>query len=226
MSTFCLTVNMSALQKSYSFVMPPDVTRLTPEFTRTGHYTFSNINRCSVNFLLVGNSTFDPKDWLSCWYCRTSFQAGEVVGGLPYEFQPSQKQSKEYSTILDRDRIILTDAETSEVSNNSTNYLCREIFKTDGYMCSLNCVEAWRKELEQLKNPKYKDSEGLVKYLASLLGYDGDVSPSPDWRLLVHNGGPMSVSEYFKSINTIRFKVQEGMNIAPTAIFVHATTSV
>lgn len=81
-------------------------------------------------------------------------------------------------------------------------------FECEGYFCSYPCVKLYINQ--QRNNPKYKDSDQLLKLMYFYIeGKEIDnINPSLDWRLLEEYGGDMSIEKFLEeSVNTSYYEV-------------------
>jgi hypothetical protein len=80
-------------------------------------------------------------------------------------------------------------------------------FESEGVFCSFNCILAYIREYPL---NKYRESGGLLCMLYHKI-FDKrirltDITPAPNWRLLMTFGGPLSIEEFRKSFQTIEFR--------------------
>ncbi len=75
------------------------------------------------------------------------------------------------------------------------------VYKMIDYYCSFQCAMAAINEnnklMERFRNPKMKDSEVILRFLYDKICPGKRLVPSPDFRLLKANGGPLTEEEYF-----------------------------
>lgn len=84
----------------------------------------------------------------------------------------------------------------------------------DGVCCSWSCAKAYI--IENLFNSKYQKSLSLLTNMHIDFGFDGNINPAPDWRLLANFGGPMTPSDFEKGIDLL--EVHTGYIMDPRQI--------
>lgn len=89
-----------------------------------------------------------------------------------------------------------------------------EIFITDGMFHSIPCIRSFIED--NIRNPLYKDSLTLLSILHHrLTGFVLDIPRAPSWKLLVHNGGKMTVDDYNSQFSKSYFFTTDNVAYAP-----------
>lgn len=86
----------------------------------------------------------------------------------------------------------------------------------DGYFCSFSCVLAFlidhNDKMIHKRNPNYKNSIHLLKFLFSKQCPNEDLSPTKDWRLLKTVGnGTMTIKDLILNLKSV--KIREHPNL-------------
>lgn len=163
-------------------------------------------------FTMIDISGLTIKHGYHCYWCRHSIPLGVNPIGCPLSYVPYRNTKTYYSEIS---------KDTFRISENITPYkkldkLNDQIktspdgnyYYTDGIFCSFNCTMAWI--FENKKNPTYSKSEMLLLKMYSELNNDAAVAEicrAPHWRLLKIYGGKLTINEFRKSFNHVKYEL-------------------
>ena len=135
------------------------------------------------------NGTLLPvnADGCLCWWCRCPISPNSPIG-CPVKYTPERE---------------------------AQSMKQREFFTTVGMFDSIPCIQAYIES--NCHNPLYKDSACLLNMFYRKLTQETckKIYPAPDWRLLKHNGGKMTVDEYRKTFQKKHFITTDNVIHAP-----------
>jgi hypothetical protein len=168
-------------------------------------------NKCFATMVdILTNGQLPNKTNINCFWCRHSFDWIPI--GCPVKYiNPIIEKS--YISHITKDKYQMKENIMKSKLKSVLDHKNFEIvpfpydhYLTDGIFCSFNCVLSFIKDNHQ--DVLYKESYSLLHCLYhDLVGKKVEkIKPSPHWRLLNEYGGPLSISEYRKSINMIDYK--------------------
>ena len=188
--------------------------------TDTNTYSFLDESKqthsCIVTMTDLLTSTQLPQRTdISCYWCKHSFSTSPI--GCPVSYL-SNKVTKVYHSEITKDEYKITDNITKkrkkmlknlmekhnsqfEILDNHSNY-----FIVDGIYCSFNCCMSFIKS--QMNSDFYKLSESLLYTMYNNI-FDSrlnNILPAPNWKLLTKFGGPLTITDFRNSFNSIQYR--------------------
>lgn len=170
--------------------------------------------KCVVTMVeLLDNNKLPDKTDIKCFWCKHNFETNPI--GCPIKYV-NPLIEKSYISQITKDRyymrenIINSKLKSLTSEKKDQQFDIQEYpfnhYLTDGIFCSFNCVLAFIKDNNH--NIFYKESYSLLHCLYhDLVGKKiAKIIPSPHWRLLKDFGGPLTIGEYRKNLNTIDYK--------------------
>jgi hypothetical protein len=169
--------------------------------------------KCMVTMVeILDNNTLPDKTDIKCFWCKHNFDTKPI--GCPIKYV-NPFIEKSYVSQITKDRYYMRENIVNSKlkllsENKDQQFEIKEYpfnhYLTDGIFCSFNCVLSFIKENNH--NIFYKESYSLLHCLYhDLVGKKiAKIIPSPHWRLLKDFGGPLSIEEYRKNLNSVDYK--------------------
>jgi len=131
--------------------------------------------------------------------------------GCPIRYIPSQSVKKYYSEISKDTYVInqnITASKREEVSDSNDKRITvieKEWYETDGVFCSFPCCLSWIRSNKHIR--LYDNSEFLLHKIYNTINSASNsfIQEAPSWRLLIENGGHLSILEFRSGFNKTSF---------------------
>jgi hypothetical protein len=169
-------------------------------------------SKCVATMIeLSSNNSLPDSTNIKCFWCKYNFDTKPI--GCPIKYV-NPLIEKSYVSQITKDtyymRENIVQSKLDKISTKDNQFQI-EIYPfnhylTDGIFCSFNCVLSFIKDNNH--NIFYKESYSLLHCLYyDLVGKKiAKIIPSPHWRLLKDFGGPFTIEEFRKNLNTIDYK--------------------
>jgi len=163
---------------------------------------------------LLSGSQLPKHTDVCCFWCKFSMATSPI--GCPVSYL-SNKVTKTYHSEITKDKYQITDNLTKKrkarlktiVAKHKSLFTILDNhshhFVVDGLFCSFNCCMAFVKD--NRGDEFYNLSESLLytMYKDIFNTPIEKINPAPDWRLLTKFGGPLTITEFRKSFNSIQY---------------------
>ena len=172
------------------------------------------IHKCTIS-----SSGLNKNVHYRCFWCRVQLNDEWQPIGCPVKYVPSNVIKTYYSEITD-DKYAISDSVTVNVAQeiqarNDKRYTIvdKNYYEIDGIFCSFNCTLAFIRDNEN--NPMYQYSEMLLNQIyRELFGeFPENLIPAPHWKMLLENGGTLSLKEFRESFNKVEYKSRGIVNV-------------
>jgi hypothetical protein len=173
----------------------------------------------SLKFNIV--TTFDKnKDVrkIKCFHCKHYVPETDLPLSLPIKYYPKtrytvqrhcalintkiEKNSENENMILFKETY--TDKQYEKLQNKEN--ISEEYFNCEGVFCSFNCMSSYCRE-QNINNIKYRESFMLIlmmyKKFFGKIPYK--LQDAPSWKLLEEFGGHLTIEEFRKSFQTVKY---------------------
>lgn len=221
--TFVLVnINIEKVEKKYSLInivneniIPDNTTKieeLSPNIVKTNDF-FSFLDeskvtrKCSISFVDFKNKNY------RCFWDRNIIPKNYIPLGCPVRYIPN-KIHKTYNSEITKEKYTISENVSEQQcfeiklkSDKKYSIEENDIYETDGIFCSFNCCIAYINDMENTKNPLYKNSESLLlKIYYDIFGNNiSEIIPAPHWRTLQDFGGHLSIEDFRNSFNRIEY---------------------
>lgn len=236
---FTLKINTSEVIEKYGVKILKVSFRELGNLDTTQIYNIDKKNTINVNEFskdsccLKSKINFAIPNYYHCYWCRHLINGyafgcpiNYISSKLTINYQSHSNSAlytiKESVTNVQLQYVACADMcdknSQGEISfgNSSKGY-----YETDGIFCSFNCCLAYIKD--NLQNSIYKISEHLIyKLMSEITGCDSNtIWPAPHWRMLEIYGGHLSIEEFRKSFNVIKYiekEIKKNCSMTPIEI--------
>ena len=167
-------------------------------------------------FLLTSSLCCLRSTDVSCFWCKHNCFKSSPIGLSSCVFM-ADKVTKVYHSEITKDKYEITENLTSTrkkrieklMENHKSKFSVLDnhsrYFIVDGVYCSFNCCKAFIMSVQ--REDFYKHSQNLlnIMYRQVFDQATTNIEIAPDWRLLNIFGGPLTIQEFRKSFNNMRF---------------------
>lgn len=236
---FTLKINTSDVIEKYGIKISKVSFRDSGNMDTTQIYNIDKKNSINISELggdvcrLNSKINFAAANYYHCYWCRHlvhGFAFGcpinYISSKMTISYQSHSNSSlytiKESVTSAQLQYVGSVGTEEKKVSGEiSLGNSSKGYYETDGIFCSFNCCFSFIKDNAQ--NSMYKISEHLIhKLLSEITGCDTNVIwPAPHWRMLKVYGGHLSIEEFRKSFNSVKYiekEVKKNCSMTPVEI--------